>query len=538
MIVRLVQILLLAAFGSVATGATADSTPQDTTHSMVVRMTQPHVIYPGYNSISITKAGGDLAFGGFGFEINYDPAVLIFASAELGSALNNGGCAWKYFAYRLDSTTNSPGNCPLALLRIVAATDSLIGPPSSAACHVPDGGELVRIKFLVTGDRTYSGFYSAVRFCWRGCQDNALVSSQHDTLFVSRRVLDMTDVDLIRGQNKDNEITGADCQFRVHFGGDCASCDSLKAGKKVSRLVDFQNGGIYICCGDVEPTGDINLNGIPNEIADARLLADALVQGTDVLVRGRDILPNVTREAAEFASDVNGDDYPLTVADLVYLQRIIIGDAIPYPKLRPFGDSVKVTFSNGLLSTQSPSEIAGVLAIFNCEGNCSVESQSILPVTSLFDTTKKELRVLAACGSDDSSTTYYTDCNERRLPAGENKLFTIHGRANLLTTQVSDYNGNLLLTSVGNELSRRVFDVADRVLSWPERDNAKIGFYLLTESDWRIDVYYQDHIFQSYSGRDVGHKVFRCDATNWCPGTYTYSLTVGAFHASRPLIKW
>jgi hypothetical protein len=538
MIIRLVQILLLATLGSVA-GATPDGIPKDTTQPIVVRMTQPHIIYQGsYNSISITKAKGDLALSGFGFEINYDPAVLAFASAELGSALGSSGCGWKYLASRLDSTTNSPGNSSLALLRIVAATDSLTGPPPLTACHIPDGGELVRIKFLVTNDRTYAGFYSAVRFCWRDCQDNALISSQRDTLFVSRRVLDMTDIDHAHGQRQDNEITGADCRFSVHFGGDCAGCDSLKVGKKVTRLVDFQNGGIYICCGDVEPRGDLNLNGIANEIADARLLADALVEGRDILIRGRDILPNVAREAAESASDVNGDGYPLTVADLVYLQRIIIGDAIPYPKVRPFGDSAEVTFSDGLFSIESPSEIAGVLAIFNCDSNYSVESQSILPVTSFFDITKKELRVLAACGSDDPDTTYYADCNGRHLPAGENKLFKIRGRANLLTTQVSDYNGSLLLTSVGNEPSRRVFDVADRVLTWPERDNARIDFYLPTESDWRIDIYYQNSFFQSYSGRDIGHKVFQCDATNWCPGTYTYGLSVGSFYATRPLIKW
>ncbi|MCK4632435.1 MAG: hypothetical protein KAT79_04140 [candidate division Zixibacteria bacterium] len=67
--------------------------------------------------------------------------------------------------------------------------------------------------------------------------------------------------------------------------------------------------------------GDINCNGVPYQIADAMLYIDYFTDGLEVF----DDHPVCSIEA----SDVNADGNSLTVADLVYLIRIIVMDALP-----------------------------------------------------------------------------------------------------------------------------------------------------------------------------------------------------------------
>ncbi len=89
--------------------------------------------------------------------------------------------------------------------------------------------------------------------------------------------------------------------------------------------------------------GDINCNGIAHEIADAMLYIDYFTDGLEVF----DDHPVCSIEG----SDVNADGNSLTVADLVHLIRILIGDAL---QVQP-GDTTDayITFNR----------VSGVLAI-------------------------------------------------------------------------------------------------------------------------------------------------------------------------------
>jgi len=66
----------------------------------------------------------------------------------------------------------------------------------------------------------------------------------------------------------------------------------------------------------------VNLNGIANEIGDAVVFTSWFVQGLTAFTK------NVEMQTE--ASDVNQDGIPLTVADLIRMVEIIIGDATPY----------------------------------------------------------------------------------------------------------------------------------------------------------------------------------------------------------------
>jgi len=67
--------------------------------------------------------------------------------------------------------------------------------------------------------------------------------------------------------------------------------------------------------GPSENGGDINLNGIPNEVADAVLYTKYFIYGLQVF--------RIDQQAQVMETDTNADGLRLTVGDLVYQIRII-----------------------------------------------------------------------------------------------------------------------------------------------------------------------------------------------------------------------
>jgi hypothetical protein len=563
MIVRLYQILLLVAtFVSAAIGATADSISQDTTNSMAVKILDLHDVLQGhYCYVPIVKLHGPELLSGFDLLISYDSNVLTFTSAELGSALNSSGCGWMNLAAQVDWSGDCTPEGSVKSLRLVASIDPLETTQESLSSVLPDTCEIVRIKFLTTNDRTYDCASTPIRFYWQDCRDNSFCTVFGDTALISRRIFDTPDYEQYTYRPRISEITGIDCQSRVQSGGACLGCDSIAQSNRPARIVDFFNGSINLACsGPIDVRGDINLNGIANEIADARMLADAIL-------RGLDALPRLGRDGSIWGSDINVDNRPMTVADLVYLQRIIIGDALPYSRQKPLFDTATVKFSQELFSINSPAEIGAVLVVFDCDSNFHVRPLTDFITTDYYDSTAGELRILVTCDVSYNDSGSGNGCREKHLPAGENKLFSIHGRAKLKEVQISDYNGNLLSTnydpdpwptlsrqfssagitdSAGNPLyppsgieKLSTFIMSTEEVDWPHRADSKIRLNFRDTTDWRVDVFDDRHqLALTYQGRDIGRKTINVDATSLCPGMYVCTLTAGSVTATGPLIRW
>jgi len=126
-------------------------------------------------------------------------------------------------------------------------------------------------------------------------------------------------------------------------------------------MIDYYSGQVAIACStQTENRGDLNLNGIAYEIADYVLYVNYFQYGLGVFT------VNLDDQIA--ASEVNGDDIPLTVRDLVYLYRVIIGDVMPIPGLkhRAPGDSalfVQDTVAHTIF-LQYPDSLAAAYLIF------------------------------------------------------------------------------------------------------------------------------------------------------------------------------
>jgi hypothetical protein len=67
--------------------------------------------------------------------------------------------------------------------------------------------------------------------------------------------------------------------------------------------------------GSSENVGDINLNGVPNEVADAVLYSKYFIYGLQVF--------RIDQSAQVMQTDINVDGLPLSVSDLVYQINMI-----------------------------------------------------------------------------------------------------------------------------------------------------------------------------------------------------------------------
>jgi len=293
------------------------------------------------------------AMGGYDFLIEYDPSVLSFNSADPGQLITD--CGWEYFTYRQGAAGNcGPNACPSGKLRIVAIAETNNGAnhPSCFGQTPGVNGDLAILHFLVSNNYTYECQYVPIRFCWYDCGDNAISSKTGDTLFISRHVYDYGNPVGIEDLNH---------AFPSWYGAN-HSCDTLIGDNKPDpeRCVDFWNGGIDIVCIDsLDDRGDINLNGIPNEVADAVLFSNYFVYGISVFT------VNAAGQIA--ATDINADGTVLSVADLVYLIRIVVGDALPFPK-EVVPVAVHYTHDNkGVLSVKDNVPIGAAFAVVSGE---------------------------------------------------------------------------------------------------------------------------------------------------------------------------
>lgn len=305
------------------------------------------------HEVAVTVNRAPFRLEGFNFLFGYDPSGIQFESASLG--VLNSDCGWEYFDYRFVFPQRCD-TCPRGMMRVVGMADMNNGdihPDWDCLDSLGVGGPytLFTLKFRLTNDRTFECSWTPIRFFWSTCNDN-LLSCYPDSgasimkFGASRYVFD--DTTLTAFLNNDSTgyptVTG--------FQSECPPTQGPRNIPYV-QVVDYINGGIRVICADsIDARGDVNLNGNANEIADVVLFSNYFVHGIGVF--------NVSYQGQVAASDVNANGVPLEVADLVYLIRMITGDANPYPNLTPVPASL--THNRGVLSVNTKAGAAYVVA--------------------------------------------------------------------------------------------------------------------------------------------------------------------------------
>ncbi len=489
------------------------------TFGVVVEKT--HGTYQGmYEFVSIYLNHWTEGFGGYDLVITYDASALSLVSAAPGDILTS--CGFEYFTYRYTPNGNCSGSCPSGKVRLVAVADANNG-ANHPSCYGenkpgPDGPQtdLAVLKFLVTSNGTFECQYVPIQFWWLDCGDNTFSSITGDTLLIANHVYYYSE-----GLPDPIEITG-----QPNIGGwqgivPAVNCMNLLAAKyHPDTVVNFYGGGIDIVCADsIDAPGDLNLNDIPYEIADAVLYTNFFLYGYDAL----DENPTY-RQAQIAASDCNHDGNRLTVGDLVYLLRVIVGDAVPFAKVSPFAATTDVTMQNGVLSTSSSDAIGAMYLTFDIDGAYSIQSNTTMKVEYVERDGK--LHVLVWSGLDNLSNA---------IPYGTNQLLTVTG-AELSSVEVADYSGSLMNVRVAKSALPTEFSLSQNTPN-PFNPLTKIGFDLPVSADWKLDIYnVNGQLVQSYNGTNIGHVDVSWNAANTASGIYFYKLTAGSFTETKKMV--
>lgn len=237
-------------------------------------------------------SGGLRAEGGFDFLVLFNNDMLSVQSVNRGADL---APEWEYFTWRSGVAADSCLGPSEELLRVVGITDLLntTTPPDGA---FELSGCIAELVFHVTGRPNAFTACSSVGFYSMDCGDNAITTPAGDSLFIPLSGVIYCD------------------------GFDPASCIStVDSLQKATPAIRFTPGEVCVDDPPVPSGGDLNLNGIAYEIADAVLYANFIMFGPGVF-------NPMWIEQQLWESETNCDSLTATLADLAYLWNVITGD--------------------------------------------------------------------------------------------------------------------------------------------------------------------------------------------------------------------
>jgi hypothetical protein len=464
-----------------------------------------------------------IPMGGFDFLIAYDASVLTFVEATPGEMLEN--CGWEYFTYRFGAFGNCGDACPSGLLRIVALAETNNGPnhPTGWTNTECNSSELAMMKFFVSNDRTFECMYAPIYFFWMDCADNAISSKNGDTLFLEDRVFHFEGF-----EGSEFEVTDHGHGFPGAYGIPDVPC--LDGDKEVPiRFVDFRAGGVDIICSDsIDARGDINVNGLANEIADAVMFTNYFISGLSAF--GDHV------EASIAASDVNADGITLSVADLVYLVRVIQGDAAPYPKTEPGANSIAIRtqqvgqqFNVGYTAGD---KVGAVLMRFEFNGEIG---------TPILGEGAANMDIKYSINGSELNVLIY-NIGQEAILAGEHALVSIpiSGEMTLTEVDAADFYGNVLSST--ERILPSKFELAQNYPN-PFNPKTKINLSLPVASDYSVAIYnIAGQLIRTYDGNASAGVVEivwdgkDASGNQVASGIYFYKAQAGQFSATKKML--
>ncbi len=458
-----------------------------------------------HETVNVFMNGSGKPLGGFDFLIAYDPTALTAMGVTPGPLFEQ--CGWEYFTYRFGADGNCNGACPSGLIRIVGMAETNNG-AYHPGCYL-DGlvGSLAEIDFLVSNDRTLECMYAPVQFFWIDCTDNALSSYAGDTLWISRRVFDF----------EHNEITDNSFGFPGYVGAPDYCLESPGPGKPgLQRCIDFQNGGVDIVCADsIDARADVNLNGISYEIADAVLFSNYFIRGLTVFT--------VNQAGQVAATDVNADGLVLTVADLVYLIRAVVGDIPMAPKLSPQAAfQAEVAVSDGVLSIgKSDAPIGAISLVLDGQVEPTLhESASQMELKTAYD--GKVTRVLI-----------YSSTGKGFIESGP--VMYLKSAKVVKSVELGSYDGYVVDAKIS--LLPSEYSLSQNYPN-PFNPVTTIEFALPKSGEWTLTIYnvLGQEVTNWHKRTEAGYQKIDFDATQYASGVYFYRLVAGNFTATKKMV--
>ncbi len=471
--------------------------------------------------------------GGYDMLISYDQSALAFLFADIGSGVSD----WEYFTFRQGPFGSCGGACPSGLLRLVAIADINDGgnhPPDSA---FEPQGVLVTLKFRIANDQSLGNQFVPVSFYWLDCGDNAFSDPGGDNLFIDSRIFnpenkliwDEFDDALFPESSRPTGLGAAD-----------ASCP-IGGKAQPSRCVDFVNGGVCIIDPDViDDRGDINLNGLAYEVADAVVYTNYFVAGTEAFIF------SVAGQTA--ASDINADGATLTVADLVHLVRVLIGDAAPIPRLAYHNNEPTVSLvrekSGYTITSDADIAFGAAVLTFNYEG-AAPESITLGEDANNMDLMYRiEEGVIRVLVHESPS-----EASGETIASGKSSLLTVNlpagyeGDLQLVSAEFSDVQGwQVVHGRIVEKVIPTTFALSQNYPN-PFNPTTIIELALPVRSIWSVTVYNMlGQTVRKLTGEDdPGVILVEWDGKSEgggsvASGVYLYSVKAGGFAATKKML--
>jgi hypothetical protein len=465
--------------------------------------------------------------GGFDILLKYDASVMAFNAATI---VNSDIEGWEYFTFRTNSA--GCGNfCPSGLVRFIGIAETNNGqrhPPDST--FTPNG-RLIRITFLVANNQNLGDQFLPIDFIWYDCGDNSFSDPTGNYLYIDGRIFS-SGGNLVWDEADDDAYPDA---IRPAGLGATDACAAGGIKGQPLRCIDFINGGICVIHPEsIDARGDINLNEIAYEIADAVLYSNYFVFGLSVFKI------NIAGQIA--ASDVNADGLTLSVADLVQLIRVIIGDADPVPKLNPYPEplyiSTNSTTDGFAVTTDAVGDIGALHLVYRLNGDVALAEvragDALAGMDLKWSTNGSELRVLVS------------DIGTDRIAAGEQNilsiLYTGDGSLELVTSEVVDYQGRPYMVNAKNGVLPTTFALNQNYPN-PFNPTTTINFALPQASEWRMMIFgVTGEVVREFNGQsEAGTQSVVWDGrtsggSQSASGVYFYRLTAGKFTETKKMV--
>ena len=463
---------------------------------------------------------------GFNLYLAYDASTLAFQSASMDGGV---GEAWEYFTWNLDDEACG-GACPSGIVRLVGMADR-----NNGAAHPPDSaytpnGEFIYVEFQVANDQNLGDLFIPINFVWYNCGDNAVSDISGALLFVDSRIYNSEGV-LIWDELDD--VNFPEAARPAHVGA-VDACVATGGKTEPVRCAEFYNGGIKVVDPDeIDDRGDINLNTLPYEIADAVMFTNYFIKGLQAFT--------INQIAQIAATDVNADGITLSVSDLTYLIRVIIGDAEAIPKTNPYTDRafVYTGVQNDKLtvSTETAGDLGAAYLVYELPSGMTVGTPSTTTEASGFD-----LRY-AVDGNRLKVLMY--DIGRASVDAGRHDIIEIpvqgYGEPTLVHSELVDYGGRPYLSSSNASLPTD-FDLMQNYPN-PFNPTTTIRFALPQAAAWNLRVYnitgalvWETNGYNERGNVDVVWDGRSVNGQQAASGVYLYRLDSGPFNATRKMV--
>jgi hypothetical protein len=482
-----------------------------------IKIEKNHNVLQGHHSyVPVIKTAGSEDMWGFDFLIAYDASALSFMGAIPGVMFDMTGIyQWEYFTYRFGPNGNCGNACPSGMLRVVGIADQNDGLHHPLLKQVADGTVLFTLDFLVTNNRTLECQYVPIRFYWMDCGDNTIAyhkTSDANPLdiktAVSDKVMEFWGTEIQMYNNPDGLPTYLGLPNNTAYVNCFDSAFDQQGLLKPlpERFINFTNGGIDIVCADsIDARGDINLNGVANEIADAVVFTNYFIAGLGAFT--------VNVEGQIAATDVNADGIGLSVADLVYLIRVVVGDALPYAKLSPYANSINVAHDGSVVSVDAELGAAYLTLAGNVEATLADGAAGMRIMTG-FDGTKTRVLIY----SMDKGKTFSGNI--------------LNTTGSIVSVEAADYFGSAYKV-IALPTSFTVSNYPN-----PFNPSATIALSLPVASNWTVTIFnVAGQQVAAYSGyNEAGNVSVTWNASDQASGIYFYKAEAGKSSMTKKMV--